>query len=88
MGLLSVTEHETTSHNLLREKLTEYTAITPLCRSSLLIELMNEMTELKQELDDRLGKALFLNIFLIVFGFSVMNTKSNSISVNIKTNFI
>lgn len=58
MGLTNVTEHETTSQNLLKEKLTEYTAITPLCRSSLLVELMNEMTELKQELDDRLGTVI------------------------------
>jgi len=70
-----VSEHETTSHNLLKEKLTEYTAITPLCRSSLLVELMNEMTELKQELDDRLGKVLFLNVYLTVVYFAVMITK-------------
>lgn len=50
-----MTEHETNSQNLVKEKLVEYTAITPLCRSSLLVELMNEMTELKQELDDQLG---------------------------------
>lgn len=55
MGLINVTEHETNSQILVKDKLTEYTAITPLCRSSLLVELMNEMTELKQELDDRLG---------------------------------
>lgn len=60
LGLTNVTEHETTSQNSLKEKLTEYTAITPLCRSSLLVELMNEMTELKQELDDRLGTAICL----------------------------
>lgn len=57
-----MTEHETNSQNLVKEKLTEYTAITPLCRSSLLVELMNEMTELKQELDDRLGIVIcFMN---------------------------
>lgn len=55
LGLINVNEHETNSQNLVKEKLTEYTAITPMCRSSLLVELMNEMTELKQELDDRLG---------------------------------
>ncbi|XP_025208646.1 protein unc-80 homolog isoform X2 [Melanaphis sacchari] len=56
LGLMNATEQEITSQNLLKEKLTEYTAITPLCRSSLLVELMNEMTELKQELDDRLDE--------------------------------
>lgn len=55
LGLINVNEHETNSQNLVKEKLTEYTAITPMCRSSLFVELMNEMTELKQELDDRLG---------------------------------
>jgi len=70
-----VSEHETTSHNLLKEKLTEYTAITPLCRSSLLVELMNEMTELKQELDDRLGTVLFSNSYFTVLDFGVMSTK-------------
>lgn len=65
MGLMTVTDHETTSQNLVKDKLTEYTAITPLCRSSLLVELMNEMTELKQELDDRLGIVFcFLNLIL------------------------
>jgi len=84
-----VSEHETTSHNLLKEKLTEYTAITPLCRSSLLVELMNEMTELKQELDDRLGTVLFLNLYFIVLGFGVMSTKKSIslILVFIKTYF-
>lgn len=72
---MNVSEHETTSHNLLKEKLTEYTAITPLCRSSLLVELMNEMTELKQELDDRLGTVLFLNSYFTVLDFGVMSTK-------------
>ena len=85
MGLVNVTEHETTSHNLLKEKLTEYTAITPLCRSSLLVELMNEMTELKQELDDRLGMVLFLNLYLIVLDFGVTNTKKSKFHSNIKT---
>jgi hypothetical protein len=64
LGLINATEQETTSHNLLKEKLTEYTAITPLCRSSLLVELMNEMTELKQELDDRLGTIVIFNLYL------------------------
>lgn len=65
MGLMTVTDHETTSQSLVKDKLTEYTAITPLCRSSLLVELMNEMTELKQELDDRLGRVFcFLNLIL------------------------
>lgn len=55
MAITNVTEQESALQNLIREKHMDYTAITPLCRSSLLIELMNEMTELKQELDDRLG---------------------------------
>lgn len=86
---MNVSEHETTSHNLLKEKLTEYTAITPLCRSSLLVELMNEMTELKEELDDRLGKVLFLDLYFTVLDFRMTSTK-NSISlilIFIKTYF-
>jgi len=67
LGLTNATEQETASQNLLKEKLTEYTAITPLCRSSLLVELMNEMTELKQELDDRLGTII---IFQLYFNYS------------------
>lgn len=63
MGLTNATEQETASQNLLKEKLTEYTAITPLCRSSLLVELMNEMTELKQELDDRLGTIIIFQLY-------------------------
>ncbi|XP_050528266.1 protein unc-80 homolog isoform X3 [Daktulosphaira vitifoliae] len=54
LGFISVSELEVNSQNLVKEKLSEYTAITPQCRSSLLVELMNEMTEIKQELDDRL----------------------------------
>lgn len=61
-------EHEPTSHIFLKEKMIQYTAITPLCRSSLLVELMNEMTELKQELDDRLGTVSFLIFILVNFG--------------------
>jgi len=72
-----VSEQETTSHNLLKEKLTEYTAITPLCRSSLLVELMNEMTELKEELDDRLGTVLFLNLYFTVLDFRISITKKS-----------
>lgn len=57
-----MSELEANSQNLVKEKLSEYSAITPQCRSSLLVELMNEMTEVKQELDDRLG-----NFFLFFY---------------------
>lgn len=86
---MNVSEHETTSQNLLKEKLTEYTAITPLCRSSLLVELMNEMTELKEELDDRLGTVLFLDLYFTVLDFRVTSTKKSIplILIFIKTYF-
>lgn len=75
MGLISVIDHETNSQNLVKEKLIEYTAITPLCRSSLLVELMNEMTELKQELDDRLGKICALRNYIPLSLISILNTE-------------
>uniref|UniRef100_A0A2S2Q2N9 Protein unc-80 n=1 Tax=Sipha flava TaxID=143950 RepID=A0A2S2Q2N9_9HEMI len=56
LTLTNVTEQELAAQNSIKEKHMNYTAITPLCRSSLLVELMNEMTELKQELDDRLDE--------------------------------
>jgi hypothetical protein len=65
--LTNVTEQELAAQNSIKEKHMNYTAITPLCRSSLLVELMNEMTELKQELDDRWGITICFFFFLSIF---------------------
>ncbi|VVC45096.1 Hypothetical protein CINCED_3A015660 [Cinara cedri] len=56
LGLINASDPESALQYIVKEKLTEYTAITPLCRSSLLVQLMNELTELKQELDDQLDE--------------------------------
>lgn len=81
---MNVTDHETTSQNLVKDKLTEYTAITPLCRSSLLVELMNEMTELKQELDDQLGIIFcFLNFKIEIMYLLDFGMKNSKLSVSL-----
>ncbi|XP_046670285.1 uncharacterized protein LOC124360589 isoform X5 [Homalodisca vitripennis] len=48
-----LTEHERHLQFIIREKMSGLSTIAPKCRGALLIELMHEMKQLKEELDDR-----------------------------------